>query len=515
MQTLTSLRNFVSLCFLSVCKQLGMNNRYVGDGFPLCKDLPEKIFLKKGAIFRFLGSSPKQIDEANEWKGSDPVRISLSKSSVLSSKLCNKSDSERCEPMMKLVLDSDIECYGVECTLQELRSFEVWEGSNIWYEYVRPPCVSHAFYNGAQSIRKRNGMNGQAICGDPTTNSASTVCCKGNGKGRNKLRQETFSGERVTLDLARQRCSSVDTTYELCENPVIAKFDCLENHGCDHVGLFYWSSFGCSISAKINREGKVAVIHNPEITNADTYRMVTRDTEMFFRVDWLSADPDSLLEGLISDCAGSGCTNGDGDTCICPTSVVETPVFFNREQLLSAENILSVATIGSFQHVEENFQPVNGVIGVSIYPHDVLTKDTVFKVVDNNGQVHFRKNVKSDVRLGSSQAKFRNPVTFFSLSEPSTRDAVYEIDAALRQIFFHKNMAPFIAVRLAQRFGISNPSPRYVKSITKAFRNGIYVHSSAGMAFGSGQYGCLEATIAAILLDKETLDPILDADPMQ
>ena len=68
MQTLTSLRNFVSLCFLSVCKQLGMNNRYVGDGFPLCKDLPDRNFLKKGATFRFLGSSPSVLQAAHFYR---------------------------------------------------------------------------------------------------------------------------------------------------------------------------------------------------------------------------------------------------------------------------------------------------------------------------------------------------------------------------------------------------------------------------------------------------------------
>jgi hypothetical protein len=29
----------------------------------------------------------------------------------------------------------------------------------------------------------------------------------------------------------------------------------------------------------------------------------------------------------------------------------------------------------------------------------------------------------------------------------------------------------------------------------------------------SGQYGCMAATIAAVLLDREARDPMLDADP--
>jgi uncharacterized protein (DUF1800 family) len=64
-------------------------------------------------------------------------------------------------------------------------------------------------------------------------------------------------------------------------------------------------------------------------------------------------------------------------------------------------------------------------------------------------------------------------------------------------------------IRLAQRFGISNPSPTYVAAIATAFTTGMYD------SFGSGTYGCLKATVAAVLLHREALDTTLDADPAQ
>jgi hypothetical protein len=495
-----------------------MDNRYVGDGYPLCKDLPARNFLLKGATFRLLGSNPNPelLNDPKKWLGSDPVRLSLEKPSILSSILCNKGNGEHCAPMMKVILDSDIECYGVECTVQELRSFEVDEGSGVWYEYVRPPCINHAFFDDAQSIRKQWVTHGSAMCGDPRTLAASTICCDGTGRrSEDTMRHELFSGERVSLDFAKNRCSSSATTQELCDNPFVYTSDCEENAGCDPLETFYWSSSGCSLTAKIDQNGKVAVIHNPQIEGVDAYTMFTNNTQMFFRVDWLSNITDSLISSVVSDCAGFGCTDGDGDTCICPTSIHEAPAFVNDEDLLSVDNVLSIATIGSFHHSEELFQPIKGVNGLSKYPHGVLTSETVFKVADSNSQIHFRKNTKSEVHLGTGAAKFRNPVTFYSLSEPTTRDAAYEIDATLHHAFFHMNMAPFIAVRLAQRFGDSNPSPRYVRSISTAFRKGVYTNSSTGEHIGSGRYGCLEATIAAVLLDKEIIDPILDSDPTQ
>jgi hypothetical protein len=34
---------------------------YIGDRYPLCVDLPERGFLKIGATYRFLGSSPLDV----------------------------------------------------------------------------------------------------------------------------------------------------------------------------------------------------------------------------------------------------------------------------------------------------------------------------------------------------------------------------------------------------------------------------------------------------------------------
>lgn len=78
---------------------------------------------------------------------------------------------------------------------------------------------------------------------------------------------------------------------------------------------------------------------------------------------------------------------------------------------------------------------------------------------------------------------------------------------------YHANTAPFLAKRFAQRFGISNPSPRYIDSIATSFRKGQYVDIDSGLVFGSGSYGDLAAAIAAVILDREARSVILEADP--
>jgi len=107
-------------------------------------------------------------------------------------------------------------------------------------------------------------------------------------------------------------------------------------------------------------------------------------------------------------------------------------------------------------------------------------------------------------------------VHFISLTDRELRDAEHETDAALDHYFYHSNTAPFLAIRFAQRFGISNPSPRYIERIAAAFRKGSFTYNDGGspIKYGSGTYGDLAAMVACVLLDREARSYILDADPI-
>lgn len=68
-------------------------------------------------------------------------------------------------------------------------------------------------------------------------------------------------------------------------------------------------------------------------------------------------------------------------------------------------------------------------------------------------------------------------------------------------------------MRFAQRFGISNPSPRYIDNAATAFRTGEYIDKDTDIRYGDGNYGSMAALVAALLLDREARSVILDADP--
>jgi cullin-associated NEDD8-dissociated protein 1 len=94
-----------------------------------------------------------------------------------------------------------------------------------------------------------------------------------------------------------------------------------------------------------------------------------------------------------------------------------------------------------------------------------------------------------------------------SIVEPTVRDAHHEVEAVLDHYLNHKNTPPFVAYRMIQRLVSSNPSPRYIKVVATAFKEGRYE------GFGTGKRGDMAATIAAVLLDREARSTTLLHDP--
>ncbi|MBI3682157.1 MAG: DUF1800 domain-containing protein [Acidobacteria bacterium] len=75
---------------------------------------------------------------------------------------------------------------------------------------------------------------------------------------------------------------------------------------------------------------------------------------------------------------------------------------------------------------------------------------------------------------------------------PSGQTAAQDLDSALKHLFEHPNMGPFVARRLIGSLVTSNPSPEYIRRVAAAFQS-----SPAGVR------GDLKAVVKAILLDPE------------
>lgn len=241
-------------------------------------------------------------------------------------------------------------------------------------------------------------------------------------------------------------------------------------------------------------------------------KRVQEDTKTFFRVDWTGD-----FASIIDSCGSIGsCYATVDDMCMCDVTVTDEQVYFDGDTI-TEEQVLSTLRIGAFHpDMDASFVSSGSNGNVSWFAKNgSLTADSIFEITDKNSILHHRKNTKSTVGIVGSNVTFRNAVHFNSVSEPEARDAHYETNAALDHYFYHPNVAPFLAIRFAQRFGISNPSPRYIETIAAAFRTGSYncTSNGASISYGTGKYGDLAATIASVLLDREARSVVLDTDP--
>lgn len=265
--------------------------------------------------------------------------------------------------------------------------------------------------------------------------------------------------------------------------------------------------------------GKVGIVHEPHgVSTENVASIVQSRTQTLFRVGWKKQGTTSCESlsacGWDSCEANVFCSSAEDGRCLCDVDVTNEAAF-DAGSPPTRQLVLDSLRIGAIKPVGQTAQELPNSGGVKVYgPIESFTQDTVFEVQDDFGKSILRKNQHSTVKVYGTDLGFRNPVHFIALADPEPRDLHYETEATLDHYFYHKNTAPFLAYRFAQRFGISNPSPRYTQVVAKAFTSGRYQDSNSGLKFGTGGYGDLSSTFAALLLDREARDFLLDADPM-
>ena len=192
---------------------MDLSGGFIGDKVPLCIDLPEKHFLKKGATYRLLGSSPQPDLHEYAWiwydihdwfEGPQEGILSLNSGSNLKSALSSNE--------MLVTLESDIPCSGNECSVDTLIVVQTQDDPPIFYEYVRQPCVELSFYENAKKIARWE----TSMCANPKIEAAYDMCCpEPNGDKTGRLLCE-YMMERTSQSTARSRCQSRFESGDLC-----------------------------------------------------------------------------------------------------------------------------------------------------------------------------------------------------------------------------------------------------------------------------------------------------------
>jgi len=509
--------------------KINLSGGFIGDGYPLCVDMPDQFFLRKGAKYRLLGTSSTSELQSHPEENVDPHSISLhlSKNSLLYYWLCKphrrRKDSDKCRLRKEVILGNNVPCMGQECNLDTVRLVQVAEG--IFFEYIDPPCVRLPYYDSPKKISLKH--NSQVMCEDPRSITASEACCE---RDLPIDRNCEYVGEQMSFKRAKDRCELIGKS--MCKKgrpPQSCTSGC-----CSSFKNYLWKEGTCKLQVKINHLGLIALVQEPEISYDRIRADFNSDTNNFFPVYWADKFP-----SLSNNC-GNGTCQIIGESCLCEIEVIESSVFNAMPN--STDDILSQLFIGSFNPdvfkgaYDESPLHRSGNVRVYFENGSPFNKNTVFEL-DSQSGMRYYKNIKSIVRIlnslgGSTDFSFRNPPHFMNLAQPEIRDAQYETDAVLDNYFYHPNTAPFLANLLIQRFGISNPSKRYVEEVANAFSTGTYrgrlgQKDSVPLAkkkikyfekykpstFGNDNYGDLQATIAAIILDREARSSVVKADP--
>ena len=478
--------------------KMNLFSGHVGDGYPRCVDLPSKVFLRKGATWNYLGQKPyvQYVNDPPTINGNPAAkRVSLDSRSALYEALCRPDRNGKCQFKSHVELGESLACMGAECEVDILRVVKV---SNVYYEFVRPPCVSFLFYNNAVKIQDQDAK--EAMCANPKELVAAEACCE-RGSLTASERCE-YANERVSFISAEKRCQAQGK--DLCD------FVPGVTSACSPTG-YHWTTGSCKVSVKIsNDKGKIAVVHQPgdgpigTSTTRDMRQSVSESSPNWFRVRWT----DNSYPAPENNCKDI-CPMSESNHCICSITVSETAVFNrmpSREEVLAQLHIgwapLDSYDFGTYYLLPGSTTEVQGYVRVGSLPFD---KNTVFKVTEK-GEERLFVNTISMVSLSNGDS-FRNPANLINIVENTVRDALYETDAVIDHFFKHPNCPPFIAYRIIQRFVTSNPSTRYVDACATAFAEGSYD------GIGSGKYGDLSALIAAVLLDREARNTFLDSDP--
>ena len=470
---------------------------HIGDGYPLCVDFPEKMFLRKGATWTYLGTDPMTTQDKDpdhlEGRFTHVKRVTLDPASALYEALCQPDGTGKCNYKSTVELDEHLACHGIECEVDALRAVNI---SNAYYEFVRPPCIRFPFFNNGKKIQRADGKD--AMCAHPKEIVAAEACCD---NGTTTATQNClFAGERLSFPLAQERCAN--------EGKHLCDFSSDVAGSCFAYGP-HWTTGTCDVLVKISSvQGKVAIVHEPEagprgsFTKDNMRPSVKEDSRNWFRVAWKDNSFPSSQNGCKDICEET-----EANECICRVTVSELPVF---DEMPSKLEVLEALHIGSLN--PEVFD--SGEYTLSVDEDDVkayvrtggtlFDKRTIFKVTDR-GEDRFLVNMESTVSLSNGDA-FRNPANLMGIVKPTARDAQYETDAVIDHFFRHKNTAPFVAYRIIQRLVTSNPSRRYLEVCADAFTTGSYE------GIGSGKYGDLAALVAAVLLDREARESILDSD---
>jgi hypothetical protein len=187
----------------------------------------------------------------------------------------------------------------------------------------------------------------------------------------------------------------------------------------------------------------------------------------------------------VSQLCGNECVVYN-DSCLCTTNASSIVVYIDSKSIPSVDDVLTRLHIGAPDPAMYD----NGTYAVA---YEDLTKGLLIHVDSTKS---FNAKTIFEVRMKGSRVRYLANI----------QAVEYEVDAVLKHLLYHQNTGTFVGKFLINRFVTSNPSSAYIETVAEAFQSGSY------MGIGSGVYGDIASTIAAVLLYRESLSTSVKSD---
>ena len=147
----------------------------------------------------------------------------------------------------------------VECDVDTVRVVQV--SQDVFYEYVRVPCVHHAFFEAEMSKAVfAGGADGAMMCAHKTQPVATETCCT---DGSDCYISCKYHGEAVSFDTNAQRCGNGNLCAAGTQNCNDSACNGQKRYDSNHPknNHFQWTDGGCDIKVKVRLDGMVALVH--------------------------------------------------------------------------------------------------------------------------------------------------------------------------------------------------------------------------------------------------------------
>jgi hypothetical protein len=193
-------------------------------------------------------------------------------------------------------------------------------------------------------------------------------------------------------------------------------------------------------------------VHEPDVNLRVAQHVGNSIQNMnYFHVPW-PTDPflgDKLYPNIDNQCGNGTCIEQEDWTCLCSVTVSNSAAFSSEPE--DADVIRFTLKIGAFEpdyfgvnHYDSGISHSNDPT-ITIYhlKGGGYSEDTIFKLLDEfGGETIYLKNLVSTISIGEDVNDYfvdplrrplvmRNPLSFFDLVKPETRDAFYETEAVI------------------------------------------------------------------------------------